>query len=192
MEKKNGDAITGSVGASKVFIGRYTYGINQERTQILQWGEGATLHIGAFCSFAKDIRILLGGNHRVDWITTYPFGHVFKEQFGEPISGHPQTKGDVNIGNDVWIGQNTTIMSGVSIGDGAVVAAGSHVNKSIGAYQIWGGNPVCFIKKRFDDEIIRILLEIRWWEWPEEKIVNNIRTLCQKPTRDDLLNFLSG
>lgn len=85
----------------------------------------------------------MGGNHRTDWLTTYPFGHIHKDIFTNFSGvGHPATKGSVVIGNDVWIGTNVTIMSGVSIGDGAVIANNSHVVKDVLPYSIVGGNPV--------------------------------------------------
>jgi virginiamycin A acetyltransferase len=87
-------------------------------------------------------------------------------------------KGDTIIGNDVWIGQNATIMPGVKVGDGVIIAANSVVAKDIPAYHIAGGNPVRIIKKRFDDELIHHLLNIKWWDWPIEKIFANLETLC--------------
>ena len=75
------------------------------------------------------------------------------------------------IGNDVWIGLNTTILSGISIGDGAIIGAESLVTKNVGPYEIWGGNPAKFIKKRFDDDTIQKLLEIKWWDWEDRKSV---------------------
>ena len=121
MNSANTEGVSGAAGTSKVVVGRFTYG--HDRLVVRQWGEGAALRIGSFCSFAEKITIMLGGNHRTDWITTYPFGHVFEEQFGaDPVAGHPSTNGDVVIGDDVWIGHGATVISGVTIGDGAVVA----------------------------------------------------------------------
>ncbi|MFH0727570.1 MAG: CatB-related O-acetyltransferase [Pseudomonadota bacterium] len=145
-------------------IGRATYG----GAKILDWGEGAVFKIGAFCSIATGVKIFLGGEHRVDWVTTYPFSRLWKS--GEGISGHPRTKGDVVIGNDVWIGTEAMIMSGVTIGDGAVVAARSMVTRDIEPYAIYAGNPARLIKKRFDEETIWSLLEIAWWNFPDEEI----------------------
>jgi chloramphenicol O-acetyltransferase type B len=130
----------GKIGKSTVEIGRYTYGI--EYMQVREWGEGANLSIGAFCSIARDLRVFLGGNHRIEWSTTFPFGHVFKDSLGSfQISGHPQTNGDVVIGNDVWLGENVTVLSGVTIADGTVVAANSTLTKSTKPYEVWGGQP---------------------------------------------------
>ncbi len=87
-------------------------------------------------------------------------------------------KGDVTIGSDVWIGSNVIVMSGVTIGDGAVVATGSVVTADVPPFTIVGGNPARPIRKRFDDDVIEKLLELRWWDWPDEKIRANIHVLC--------------
>ncbi|MBD2035556.1 CatB-related O-acetyltransferase [Leptolyngbya sp. FACHB-321] len=146
-------------------FGRGTYDTD---LQILSWGEGATLRIGSFCSIAAGVQILIGGEHRVDWITTYPFNVLWKA--GEQITGHPMTKGDVDIGNDVWIAQEAVILSGVKIGDGAVIGARAVVAKDVPPYSIVVGNPARVIRHRFDKEIIQKLLEIKWWNWDDAQI----------------------
>lgn len=135
--------------------------------------------VGKFCSIASHLSIWLGGNHRVDWITTYPFmdfAHNFPEAAG--IAGHPATKGNVIIGNDVWIGMNVTIMSGVTIGDGAVIGAFSVVAKDVPPYAIAAGNPARVVKYRYDAATIQQLLKLQWWDWPIEKIRKNVGLLC--------------
>lgn len=155
--------------------GRYSYG----RCITHSWGENSKLVVGNFCSIAGNVNVYLGGNHRIDWITTYPFGHVHQQIFNSFNGyGHPSTKGDVIIGNDVWIGENVTIMSGITIGDGAVIANNSHVIKNIEPYSLVGGNPSKFIKYRFTQEQIEKLLEIKWWYWDDEKINKFIPLLC--------------
>jgi acetyltransferase-like isoleucine patch superfamily enzyme len=167
-------------GRSSVTMGRFTY---SGSISIRQWGEGANLTIGQFCSLADGLTIFLGGNHRVDWATTFPFGHVFASYIGRTaILGHPSTKGDVEIGNDVWLGSGTTILSGVVIGDGAVVAAGSMITKSIGAYEIWGGNPARKIKDRFPREVSDGLLALQWWNLPIKTVSDLAPILSQPPT----------
>ncbi|MBO1058710.1 MAG: hypothetical protein HEQ27_20245 [Dolichospermum sp. JUN01] len=105
-------------GKSKISVGRFSYGL--ENISIYEWGEGAALKIGSFCSIAS-ATIFLGGNHRSDWITTYPFGHIYTDKLGGAgIKGHPSTRGDVIIKNDVWVGHNATILSGVTIGSEAL------------------------------------------------------------------------
>jgi acetyltransferase-like isoleucine patch superfamily enzyme len=151
-------------------IGRWTYG----SPKVLSWGEGATLEIGAFCSIAKGVKIFLGGEHRTDWITTYPFGVVWKRN---EIKGHPSTKGDVVIGNDVWLGEDCTILSGVKIGDGAVVGTGAIVVQDVPPYAIVFGNPARVMRYRFDKNTIESLLEIQWWNWSDEKITDNLPLL---------------
>jgi acetyltransferase-like isoleucine patch superfamily enzyme len=174
---------------STVTVGRFTYG--HEGISIKQWGEGASLDIGSFCSIAENIQIFLGGNHRTDWITTFPFGHIFKSDLGgKSIIGHPTTNGPVLIGNDVWIGQGATILSGITIGDGAVIAANSTVVKDVLPYSIVGGNPAGLIKFRFSDEIIGLLLKLKWWELPIEEIRNLSTDLCAIPNTQTLDEFI--
>jgi len=158
-------------------IGKYTYG-----TPNIHWaGNGTKLIIGNFCSIASNVNIYLGGNHRTDWVTTYPFGHIHKNIFNSFNGiGHPSTKGDVIIGNDVWIGNNVTIMSGIIIGDGVVIANNSHVIKNVDAYSLVGGNPAKLIKYRFTKQQIEKLLEIKWWYWDDKKINDFTPLLCNE------------
>lgn len=167
-------------------IGSFTYGA--EHIKVKSWGEGTVLTIGKFCSIAGDVTVLLGGNHRTDWVTTYPFGHVHQSTFPCSGIGHPSTNGNVIIGNDVWVGMGVTIMSGITIGDGAVIADNSHVVKSVPSYAIVGGNPATVIRSRFEPHQIESLLAIRWWDWPTEKIAANVSGLSS-PNVDALIAF---
>ena len=136
--------------------------------------------IGKFCAIAKGIEFVMNGaNHRMCSVTTYPFNIMGGgwEQFTPALEDLP-LKGDTVIGNDVWIGQNVTVMPGVHIGDGAIIAANSVVAKDVPAYCIAGGNPCKIIKKRFDDELITYLLDLKWWDWDAEKIFKNMAALC--------------
>jgi acetyltransferase-like isoleucine patch superfamily enzyme len=179
-----------TIGKSPVSIGRFTYGV--DNISIRQWNEGAALSIGAFCSIAASTTIFLGGNHRVDWATTFPFGHIFQNEFGgETIKGHPSTKGDVTIGNDVWIGSGVTIMSGVQVGDGAVLSANAHVVKDVLPYDVVGGNPATVIKKRFSDEIKELLLTLRWWELPVTAIKEIAADLSSPPSKELLRSLIA-
>ena len=158
-------------------VGKYTYGVNN--ITIKRDNNNAFLKIGAFCSIAESLSIFLGGDHRVDWITTYPFGHNHPETFdGFHGIGHPQSNGNVIIENDVWIGTGVTIMSGITIGNGAVIAANSHVVKNVEPYSIVGGNPAKHIRFRFTPEQIDQLLRIQWWNWDDAKINASTPLLC--------------
>lgn len=155
-------------------FGKYTYGCPS-----IRFLDEAKLVVGNFSSIACNVKIYLGGNHRTDWVTTYPFGHIHTSIFNKFDGvGHPSTKGDVIIGNDVWIGENVTIMSGVTIGDGVVIANNSHVVKDVEPYSLVGGNPAKLIKYRFSQEQIEKLLEIKWWYWDDEKINKFTPLLC--------------
>lgn len=162
-------------------IGRGSYG----DVEILDWGEGATCRIGAFCSFAAGARILLGGEHRVDWLTTYPFSVLWDA--GRGIAGHPKTRGDVVIGNDVWVGTDALILSGVTIGDGAVIGARAVVSKDVEPYAVCAGNPARQVRKRFDDAVIAELLALRWWDLDDA----SLEVLLPRLLSDDIDAFLA-
>lgn len=178
-----------------ISVGKHTYGDGNIKIHSL--GEGSKISIGSFCSIASNCNIYLSGNHRIDWITTYPFP-AFKNiwpnasnvLFTKPseqsmmASVECYGNGNVIIGNDVWIGDNVTIMSGLTIGDGAVIAANSHVVKNVESYSIVGGNPAKIIKYRFDKDTIDKLLQLKWWEWNDEKINQNIPLLCSKSVKE--------
>ncbi len=138
------------------------------------------LIIGKFCAIGKGIEFVMNGaNHRMNSVTTYPFNIMGGgwEKCTPAIEDLP-IKGDTVVGNDVWIGQNVTVIPGIHIGDGAVIAADSVVTGDIPAYHIAGGNPSSVIRKRFDDALIEHLLKLRWWDWDAEKISDNLEALC--------------
>lgn len=137
--------------------------------------DDASLTIGKFCSIAQDCKVILGGEHRGDWISTFPFPAAFPE--GHDITDYRVSKGDVVIGNDVWIGNGVTILSGVTIGDGAIIGAGSVVTKNIPAYAVACGNPATVKKYRFSQDAIERLLEIKWWNWTDDEIRESIPLL---------------
>ena len=145
-------------------MGRYSYG----NPKIHFDSSGVRLCVGQFCSIGEDVTIFLGGEHRPDWITTYPFSLMIPGESHH--EGHHKTKGDVIIGNDVWLGFGSTLLSGVRIGDGAVIGAGAVVAKDIPPYAIAVGNPARVIRTRFSPEQIDALLRIKWWDWPMDKI----------------------
>jgi acetyltransferase-like isoleucine patch superfamily enzyme len=142
-------------------------------------GDTAWVRVGAYVSIALDVVLLDGGSHRTDWVSTYPF----RARFGLPgaySDGHPTTKGDVVIGNDVWIGRGARVMSGVSVGDGAVIAGYSVVTKDVRPYAIVAGNPAREIRRRFSDEQVEALLAIAWWHWPEQQVLQAVPELCSE------------
>jgi len=145
-------------------VGRYSYG----DVRIHSWGEGAKLRIGSYCSIAGGVQVFLGGEHRTDWITTFPFT-VFWEE-ARAIQGHVRSKGDVVIGNDVWVGAEVVILSGVHVGDGAVIGARAVVGADVSPYSVVVGNPARELRLRFDTAVIERLLRIRWWDRSDREI----------------------
>ncbi|SEU25612.1 virginiamycin A acetyltransferase [Lacrimispora sphenoides] len=181
------------ITAPNIFVGDYTYYDDPvdptafERSNVLfNWPEfGDSLYIGKFCSIASGVQFIMGSaNHRISSISTYPF-NVFGGAWAENTPPHLSQlpfKGDTMIGNDVWIGRDSVIMPGVKIGDGAIIAAYSVVVKDIEPYTVAGGNPARPIKKRFDEELIELLLKLQWWDFEPEKLFAFMPILCD----DDL------
>jgi lipopolysaccharide transport system ATP-binding protein len=163
-----------------VTIGDYSWG----NPHIFKWTDKYTLRIGKFCSIAEDVSIIVDGNHRSDWVAQYPLSRILNNDFSN--TGHPEGKGNMVIGNDVWIGMGAIIVPGVCIGDGAVVAAGSVVTHHVLPYEIVGGAPARHIKMRFPVDQISMLMQIRWWDWDIEKIKENIPML----EAGDILGFI--
>lgn len=136
------------------------------------------LRIGKFCMIASNVKFIMNGaNHLTKSLTTYPFA-IFGNGWENAMDGKEYpNKGDINIGNDVWIGYNATIMAGVTIGNGAIIATNSTIIKDVEPYSIVGGNPATEIKKRFSNNTINKLLELKWWNWNIEKITKNLHNL---------------
>ena len=147
----------------------YHYPINKDR-----------LIIGKFCSIACGAKFLFNSaNHKMTSLSTYTFP-LFFEEWGlkkENVAQAWDQKGDIMIGNDVWIGYEAVILSGVTIGDGAVIGCRAVVTKNVPPYTIVGGVPAKPIRKRFDEETIKELQKIKWWDWPEEKITEKIQAI---------------
>ncbi len=147
----------------------YHYPINHDK-----------LIIGKFCSIACGTRFLFNSaNHALASLSTYPFPIFFEEWNldGKDVATAWDNKGDIVIGNDVWIGYEAVIMSGVTIGDGAIIGTRALVTKDVPPYTIVGGIPARQIKKRFCEDTISQLLQIKWWNWSVEKITQNIHAI---------------
>jgi len=139
-------------------------------------GDANFVGVGNFTSIASGVIIDCGFQHRTNFISTYPFSCKFPHKFGR-ISGYPFTKGDVNIGSDVWIGQDVVIMSGLDIGDGSIIGARAVVTKNIPPYSVAVGVPAKPIKLRFQEEVVKKLLDIKWWDWTDEKVFQEVDLL---------------
>jgi acetyltransferase-like isoleucine patch superfamily enzyme len=155
-------------------MGRYSYG----RPTVHRFaGDTASIRVGSFTSIMNDAEFIPGGNHRTDWISTYPFRFKFRMP-GSLQDGHPSSKGDIIVGNDVWIGSGARILSGVTIGDGAVIGAGAVVTRDVRPYAVTVGNPATEAYRRFSDAQVTALQQIAWWDWPIEKIIDWVPVLC--------------
>jgi acetyltransferase-like isoleucine patch superfamily enzyme len=157
------------VNAPRVTVGRHTYGTPMIPAFA---GSEVTVEIGSFCSIAANVMLLLGGGHNPDWVSTWPI----REALGLPeqYEHHPIYRGLTVIGNDVWLGRDSLIFDGVTIGDGAIIGARAVVTKDVRPYAVVGGVPAREIRRRFTDEQVEALLEIAWWDWPEEKIIREV------------------
>ena len=168
-----------------IIVGDYTYYDDfedvhnfEKNVKYLFDFTGDQLIIGKFCMIASNVTFIMNGaNHLTDAISTFPFA-IFGGDWANAMDGKTYpNKGNTTIGNDVWIGYNATIMAGVTIGNGAIIATNSVVTKDVEPYTIVGGNPAKVIKKRFSEERIEQLLEMAWWNWEIEKITKNIQHL---------------
>jgi acetyltransferase-like isoleucine patch superfamily enzyme len=173
------------VSEGVVSIGAHSYGVPIVHRYR---GDTARASIGSFVSIAAEVELFVGGNHRADWISTYPFRVMF-DLPGAFEDGHPASKGDIHIGHDVWLARGAKIMSGVEVGDGAVVAAHAVVTRPVRPYAIVGGNPAREIRRRFSDQEIEALLAIRWWSWPLDKILEAVPLLCSGSIAEFLTRY---
>ncbi len=177
--------IQNTVSNPNIIVGDYTYYDDPEDSEDFERNVlyhfpfiGDRLIIGKFCALARGVKFIMNGaNHKLDGFSTYPF-----QIFGNGWEKSPQTgdlpyKGNTVIGNDVWIGYEAVIMPGIQVGDGAVIAAKSIVVSDVAPYTIFGGNPAKCIRQRFDDEVIKSLLKVAWWNWDIEKITRNLEKI---------------
>ena len=169
------------------YPGRYSMGFaSYGLPEVLDWGEGADLKIGAYCSIADKVTIMLGGHHRVQWLSTYPFAEKLPERKDLPPSSF--SRGDVVIGNDVWICTGAIVLSGLTIGNGAVIAAGVVVTGNVEPYAVVAGNPARLIRWRFEASVRQKLEVIAWWHWPPEE-VERVAHLLSSRDIEDLLAY---
>ncbi len=178
-----------------IIVGDYTYYDDFENVENFEKNVkyhfdfvGDKLIIGKFCMIASDVKFIMNGaNHLSESISAYPFA-IFGNGWENAMEGKSYpNKGDLIIGNDVWIGYNATIMSGIVIGDGAIIATNATVTKDVAPYTIVGGNPAKEIRKRFDEDTIKKLLDMQWWNWDIATISKNVQVLTGGHTNK--LNF---
>ena len=169
----------------QIAIGDFTYYHDfenvsrfEQNVKYLFEHSGDQLIIGKFCMIASDVTFIMNGaNHLTEAVSAYPFS-IFGGDWTDAMKGKEYPiKGDLTIGNDVWIGYGATIMAGVHIGDGAIIGTRAVVTRDVPPYTIVGGNPATVIRTRFSEEIIQKLLRIKWWDWPLEKITSHVHLL---------------
>ena len=177
------------VDAPNIEIGDYTYYDDPDGPEhfvercVLHHYEhsGDRLVIGRFCALATGVRFVMNGaNHDMNGLSTYPFdifGHGWEEGYDAPAMWAAMSRGDTVVGNDVWIGMDALVMPGVTIGDGAVVAAASVVTGDVPPYAIVGGNPARVLRSRLDERSVERLLAIRWWYWDAERITRSLAAI---------------
>ena len=157
-----------------IIVGEFTYiadtDFESHVTHHYEWN-GDRLIIGKFCQIAAGVEFVMNGaNHQMNAVSTFPFYTLEGWDMAPPSPAELPLKGDTVIGNDVWIGQNAVVLPGVKIGDGAIIGANSVVGSDVGAYTIVAGNPAQVLRKRFDEELIELLLNFRWWDKSVEEI----------------------
>jgi len=167
----------------RLIIGKHSYGTPYIDTY--KGNDEDRVIIGAYCSISNNVTMMLGGIHPANWVSLYPFRAIFGLP-GAFQDGMPLTKGDIEVGSDVWIGTGAMILSGVKIGHGAVVATRAVVTKDVPPFSIVGGIPAAVIKYRFSENQIASLLAIKWWEWTEIKIREEVK-LLSSPNIDDFI-----
>lgn len=160
--------------SGRVIMGRGSYGAPNVVT--FAGDESTSLRVGKYSSIASTATFLLGGNHPLDRVTTYPLRRRFGLPTDEP-DGYPSSKGDIEVGNDVWIAHEALILSGVTIGDGAVVAARAVVTRDVAPYAIVAGNPARVVGSRKGRDLAASVHAARWWDWPDARIVAHIDDL---------------
>ncbi len=170
--------------SGRLRIGRHSYG---RPTVFVYPGDEGGISIGSFVSIAHGVEVFVGGNHRIDWVSTFPFRFVF-DLPGSLEDGLPASKGNIVVGSDVWIGKGAKILSGVVIGDGAVVGAYSVVSRSVRPYAVVVGNPAREVKRRFTDEHVDALQRAAWWDWAMEDIMAAV-PLLSSPKVDELIDW---
>ncbi|MGK2947052.1 MAG: CatB-related O-acetyltransferase [Acidimicrobiales bacterium] len=163
----------GWIDSGVLSMGDYSYA-----TPLVQVfpGDKARARVGRFTSMGPGVQLFVGGAHPTDWVTTYPLRAGFYLP-GAFEDGNPTSNGDVEIGSDCWLASEAMVLSGVTIGDGAVVGARAVVTSDVRPYAIVAGNPAREVRRRFSDEQVDALLRIAWWNWPIDQVLEHVALL---------------
>ena len=163
-----------AIASGRATVGPHSYG---SFTVLVGAGDRARVHIGSYCSIGVGATFGVGGNHRTDWVTTYPLRTAWGLP-GANTDGHPRPERDIVVGSDVWIGSDALILPGVSVGDGAVIGARAVVARDVRPYAIVVGSPATEVRRRFDDATVERLLAARWWTWADDRVRAHVDLLC--------------
>jgi chloramphenicol O-acetyltransferase type B len=167
--------------------GKYIYG----KPRVRAFGINGKVTLGSYISISEDVTFYLGGNHRIDWMTTFPFPAFGNFHEVADKKDFQSTNGDITIGSDVWIGEHAIILSGVTVGHGAVIGAYSVVGSDVDPYAIMIGNPAEILRYRFSRQQCDALLDIAWWDWPDEKLREALTSLCSTDV-DGFIKWAEG
>jgi acetyltransferase-like isoleucine patch superfamily enzyme len=167
------DSLKDEIDKNLAVVGRWSYSTSP--LKIYRWNWTSKIYIGNFCSIGPEVKIVIGGEHRTDWVSTaqiaadtFNFNDTFLN--AQKIKNSRDSRRDLHIENDVWVGAFSIIFSGIKLGNGSVIAAGSVVTKDVEPYTIVGGNPAKFIRKRFTSKQINFLNSSKWWDLDDKKI----------------------
>lgn len=175
-----------AITKTNIIVGDFTYIADSEFeshvSYLYEWNDDKLI-IGKFCQIAAGVEFVMNGaNHQMNAVSTFPFYTLEGWKMSTPAKSDMPLKGDTVIGNDVWIGQNAVILPGVHVGDGAIIGANSVVGSDVEPYTIVIGNPARLLRKRFDCEMIELLLKFKWWD----KSIDEINSLIPMLTCNDL------
>lgn len=186
--QKNAVVIHDLMERGLLVIGRHTH---YSPKVFMFRGSECKVEIGSFCSVGPGVQIIAGGIHPPHWLSTFAL-RIRLHMDGAYEDGMPETRGDIVIGSDVWLGTDSVVLSGVTIGHGAIVAARSVVTRSVPPYAIVAGNPAKIVKYRFEPHIVDQLLKIAWWDWSDEKVREAVPLLSSPDAAGFLEKYEAG
>jgi acetyltransferase-like isoleucine patch superfamily enzyme len=179
LEPEDRERVVTFDGGGWATFGRFSYG----HFSVHSWPNSPLLRVGNFCSIAVGVELILGGEHRHDAVSQYPYHMVF-DRTSDSVDEDLTVRGPIHVGHDVWLSTNSVVLAGVTIGNGAVIAAESVVTRDVEPYAVVAGNPARLLRHRFTPDVIARIEESAWWSWPRERIEANLEWLTSPPPID--------